>query len=160
MIRTIDVHWLLFMGSTDIETCSVRSQVEHSNVRTSKPRSPGAARRPVLARRFDRSAHHPCPYSNCAGFWLDDLSRDFQGTFDRPERPRRGGVDPMGRDRCAASCSSAPKARGSPSPSRARAAAAPSKARWSVSWCERDPPPGTAFGRPATRGRRSPAPRA
>ena len=32
------------IGSTDMETCSVRSQVEHSNVRTSKPRSPGEMR--------------------------------------------------------------------------------------------------------------------
>lgn len=29
-----------FMGSTGIETCSARPQVEHSNVRNSKPRSP------------------------------------------------------------------------------------------------------------------------
>jgi hypothetical protein len=34
----------VFMGSTDIETCSVRSQVEHSNVRTSKPRTPAEMR--------------------------------------------------------------------------------------------------------------------
>jgi hypothetical protein len=32
------------MGFTDIETCSVRSQMEHSNVRTSKPRSQGKIR--------------------------------------------------------------------------------------------------------------------
>jgi hypothetical protein len=31
-------------GSTDLETCAVRPQVEHSNVRTSKPRWPGAIR--------------------------------------------------------------------------------------------------------------------
>ena len=34
----------VIMGSTEIEICSVRSQVEHSNVRTTKPRSPGDIR--------------------------------------------------------------------------------------------------------------------
>jgi hypothetical protein len=34
----------VFVGSLDIEICSVRPQVEHSNVRISKPLSPGAIR--------------------------------------------------------------------------------------------------------------------
>ena len=37
----------------------------------------------------------PLPILTCAGFWLDDFSRDFQSTFDRPGV---AGVDPMGRD--------------------------------------------------------------
>jgi hypothetical protein len=48
----------VFMGSTGIETCSVRSQVEHSNVRTSQPRTPAEMRASAIrclhvGRHFD-----------------------------------------------------------------------------------------------------------
>lgn len=48
----------VFMGSLDIEICSVRPQVEHSNVRISKPLSPGAIRASAI-RRLQRWAHRP-----------------------------------------------------------------------------------------------------
>jgi hypothetical protein len=89
----------VFRGSTDIESCSVRPQVEHSNVRISKQRGAGAIRASAIrclhARHIGRSLvgliMTPCPAHRTQ--WaasvcqIDDSERDFYGRLNR----RNGG---------------------------------------------------------------------
>ncbi len=98
----------VIMGSTEIEICSVRSQVEHSNVRTTKPRSPGDIRASAIRCRhtghiglsFIGLIMTPCPrhrtQSALAVCKIDDSGPDFRRTARSSERPRRGGVDSVG----------------------------------------------------------------
>ena len=115
----------VFMGSTDIETCSVRSQVEHSNVRTSKPRSPGAIRASAIrclhaghiGRSFISLRMTPAQqasYPSSAGcLQASRPSARFFKHKQSAEQPRCGAVESMGCDHCAA-CVAPPHALKSP----------------------------------------------
>jgi hypothetical protein len=89
----------IFRGSTDVLTCSVRPQVEHSDVRISKRRRAGAIRASAIRRlhagHIGRSLvgliMTPCPAHRTK--WaasvckIDDSEPDFYGRLNR----RNGG---------------------------------------------------------------------
>ncbi|GIQ74909.1 hypothetical protein BraRD5C2_33500 [Bradyrhizobium sp. RD5-C2] len=90
----------LYIGSKDIESISVRTQVEHSNVRSSSSRSPGEMRakaiRCLRAGHIGRSLVKAIIYKSLTSIMIQGQSLRFRdvGQSNSPRQVRRKRDEP------------------------------------------------------------------